>query len=200
MSLASGGALAHPHVWVQAKAELIYEPEGRVASVRHHWTFDEGYSAVAVQGLDANGDGTISSDELAELAKTNTTSLVDFGYFTSLRANGKKQGFAAPRAERMSYENGLLTLSFELPLDQAVSGRTVVLDVYDPTFFVDFRTAQGDDAVKLAGAPSGCTLRITRPKPAVEQGKQLDENFFQSLTSTSTYAAQFSSRSMAVCP
>lgn len=199
--LATGPALAHPHVWVSAKAELVYAPDGKVSAVRHHWTFDEAYSSFAVQGLDADGDGKTTPAELAELAKTNTASLNEFGYFTQLKANGARIGFAPPTAERMTYEGGRLTLHFELPLAVASAGRTVVLDVSDPTFFVDFQTAPGDDAVILANAPSGCSLRITRPKQAAPpEGQSLSETMYQSLAGNPSFATQFASRAMAICP
>lgn len=195
---AVASAQAHPHVWVTARAELLYEGN-KLRAVRHHWTFDEGYSAVSVEGLDVNRDGKTTPDELAELARTNTTSLVDFGYFTQVKAGGAKQNFGAPTNERMVFENGRTTLSFELPLAAAVPGRMVVLDVYDPTFFVDFRAADGEDAVKLAGAPSGCKLKITRPKPMVEAGKQLEESLYQSLAASKDFGDQ-AARVMAICP
>lgn len=198
--LTPGAASAHPHVWVTARAELLYEG-GKVRAVRHHWTFDEGYSAVAVQGLDANGDGKTTPDELADLARTNVGSLVDFGYFTSLKAGGARQRFGTPTNERMVYEKGQVTLSFDLPLNNPAGGRIVVLDVYDPTFFVDFRIADGDDAVTLSDGPGGCKMKITRPKPVTEEGKPLDEAAFQSLTtSTKDFAADYSARAMAICP
>ncbi len=199
LAVLASPAEAHPHVWVSAKAELVYERDGKIAAVRQHWTFDEGYSAVAVQGLDANGDGTTSPDELADLARLNTSSLVEYGYFTFLKANGAKQVFAAPRGESMSYENGRLILRFELPLATAAAGRTVVLDTFDPSFFVDFETAPGDDAVTLAGAPAGCTLRISRPKPQGAADAK-PESFFQNLAGASGFASSFASRAMAVCP
>src|SRR5215217_7471629 len=100
----SAPALAHPHVWVTAKAELIYASDGKVAAVRHSWTFDEAYSAFATQGLDKNNDGKLSPDELQELAKVNTASLAEFEYFTHLKANGAKQAFDAPRGQQMTFQ------------------------------------------------------------------------------------------------
>lgn len=197
--MAATPALAHPHVWVSAKAELVYQ-DGKLAFVRHHWTFDEAYSSVAVQGLDTNGDGRTDGGELAELARTNLESLSEFAYFTSVKANGAKQRFGPPRAETMSFTDGQLTLHYELPLLAPAAGRTVVLDVYDPTFFVEFATAAGEDAVVLASAPAGCSIRITRPKPVAKDGKDLSETFYQSLGAASSFGAQFSSRAMAACP
>jgi ABC-type uncharacterized transport system substrate-binding protein len=83
-------ALAHPHVWVTARTELLYAPDGKVTAVRHAWRFDKGYSAFITQGLDRNGDGKLTPDELQELAQENTSSLGDFDYFTVLKANGAK--------------------------------------------------------------------------------------------------------------
>ena len=66
-------ANAHPHVWVTVETTLLYE-RGGFTGFRHKWTFDEFYSAMAVEGLDTNNDGKYSREELAELAKVNVTS------------------------------------------------------------------------------------------------------------------------------
>lgn len=199
-SVAAGPALAHPHVWVLARAELVYAPDGKLASVRHHWMFDEAYSAVAVQGLDTNGDGRTTPDEMADLAKANLESLAEWSYFTSLKAGGAKQAFQPPRNERMTFEDGRVTLHFELPLKNPAPGKLLVFEVYDATFFVDFQPAPGAGAITLAGAPAGCSLRIARPKQeAPPPGKALpgaesDYNAFSGM------GADFASRTMAICP
>lgn len=200
-ALFGGTAQAHPHVWISARAELVYDGQGRIAAVRHRWTFDEGYSVFAVQGLDKNGDGITSPEEMAELATFMTASVAEFGYFTALKAGGAAQGFGLPRGERLDLENGRLTLSYELPLKVPAPSRIVVLDVSDKTFFVQFEAADGADAVTLAGAPAGCTVTVSRPKPpvATETGK-LGEAFFQSLSDAATYSAQLANRAMVACP
>ncbi len=190
-------ARAHPHVWVEARAELVFGPGGVVGGVRHRWTFDEGYSSFAVQGLDTNKDGTFSREELAELAKINAESLAEFGYFTVLKTDGKRQDFTAPQDPVLDHDGKTLTLSFLLPVKSATPAkRTVILDVFDPTFFVDFSYAPDDRAVTLAGAPQGCAVQVSRPKKPDPSQQKLSEDYF----ANANMGLQFASKVIVACP
>lgn len=209
----SGGAGAHPHVWVTARAQILYTPDGNVTGVRHAWTFDEAYSTFAVQGLDKDKDGKLSTEELAPLAKVNVESLHEFGFFTRARANGAKQGFTEPVDYSLAFDKGMLTLTFTLPLKAAAPARrSFGLEVFDETYFVSFGWAEGEDAVTVANAPAGCKVAITRPKtdaPAQQQsldgatggsGQQpLGEDFFNSLAGRS-FGAQLAHKALVACP
>jgi ABC-type uncharacterized transport system substrate-binding protein len=194
-------ASAHPHVVVAARSEVVFSGASIVA-IRHAWTFDKAYSAFITQGLDKNGDGSMAPEELQDLAKENTTSLVDFDYFTIFKANGAKQAFAEPQNPGMTFANGEATLTYLLPLRKPLSAfKTISLEVYDPTFFVAFSFAGDKDAVKLSGAPAGCAVSISRPKQAeTAQAQSMSESFFEALTAASTYGAQFASRAILACP
>jgi ABC-type uncharacterized transport system substrate-binding protein len=195
-------ALAHPHVWVTAKAEVLYAPDGKVTGIRHAWTFDKGYSAFLTQGLDRNNDGKLTPDELKDLARENTESLVDFDYFTFVKVNGVKQAFDAPRDYGMTFANDEATLSYVLPLKTPAAGaKTLAVEIYDPTFFVGFGLAEGDDALKLAGAPTGCSAKVIRANAGtMTQQQNLSEAFFQALTPNSSFGAQFANRALVACP
>ena len=206
LALAITPAAAHPHVWVTARAEVAYA-SGQVTGIRHSWSFDPAYSAFVTQGLDKNGDGKLTPDELADLAAENTKGLAEFGYFTKLKVGGKEQAFADPAEPRMAMEGDALTMSFLLPLKAPVTqGRGVLaLEVYDPTYFVSFGLAEGADAAKLAGAPAGCAATITRPKApetkTAEAGKPgMTEAFFEALTAASNYGLQYAQRVLVACP
>jgi len=190
-------ALAHPHVWVKAAAEVIYAADGRVTGVKHRWSFDEAYSSFATQGLGKNGKPPTRED-LADLAKLNTESLVEFDYFTVMRVDGRKQLFGAPRDYRLDYENGTLVLTFTLPLTApAKASRALGLEVYDPTWFVSFTFVE-TDAVK---ARDGCSVTVTRPKPPeTMQTQSLSESFFSSLSPNSDFGLQFANRAVIACP
>jgi len=199
--LAAGPAAAHPHVWVTTKSEIAWA-EGRVAAVRHVWTFDEGYTSFLVQGLDENGDGVYSSDELAELAELNATSLLDFDYFTFLKADGAEQAFAAPVDYRLTHDGLRATLHFTLPLSEPVAAETaLVMEVYDPTFFVSFRMEDGDDAVALAGGPENCAVDIARASEVrLDQFQNLSEAFFDAMTAPDELGVEIVNRALVACP
>ena len=132
--------------------------------MRHAWTFDKVYSSYITQGLDADRNGKLTPDELQDLAKENTTSLVDFDYFTVVKANGAQQAFGAPRDWGMTHANEEATLSYVLPLKAPAANKLVTVEIYDPSYFVAFSLAEGD-AVTLAGAPKGCSMTISARSP-----------------------------------
>jgi ABC-type uncharacterized transport system substrate-binding protein len=195
-------ASAHPHVWVKSKATILYDPSGRITALRQGWTFDEAYSAYAVQGFEKGPDGKLAPEKMAELAKINIESLAEQGFFTNAKANGAKLTFAEPVNYATSFDNNVLTLTFDLPLRSPTKAdRAFTLEVYDPTFFVDFAIPEGEDAVRLEGAPKGCALNVTRPKPQEQNGTQsVSESFFNALNAASQYGAQFAPRVLVACP
>jgi ABC-type uncharacterized transport system substrate-binding protein len=193
-------ALAHPHVWVTAKAEIVFAADGRVTGIRHAWTFDEAYTAYVTQGLDRNGDGKLTPEELQPLADENTGSLEEFGYFTTVKVNGRKQAFDPPREPRMAMEKSQVVMSYFLPLKTpAAASGAVAMEIDDPSFFVYFTLAEGKDSITLTNAPQGCATSIAKAKPldaAMQQILQAEGALPPSLSG----AAQYANRAIVACP
>jgi ABC-type nickel/cobalt efflux system permease component RcnA/ABC-type uncharacterized transport system substrate-binding protein len=60
----------------------------------------------------------------------------------------------------------LLELHFTLPLKEASdAAHPITLDVYDPTYYVDFRFGAEEDAVGTVNAPSACKVTRREPPP-----------------------------------
>ncbi|MCK0198971.1 DUF1007 family protein [Ancylobacter sp. 6x-1] len=196
----AGPALAHPHVWVSVTTEIDYAPDGTVRGVKHDWTFDEGFSTFALQGLETGPDGKPSEKTLKDLAQVNVDSLKEFDYFTYAKRGKEKIPFLPPKDYYLTYDGTALTLHFTLPFQKppAAAG-TMTIDVYDPTYFVAFALAD-TDPVKLAGAPATCTIDLHRPDPALGATTTLSESFFTALTSSSSFGSQFANRTTVVCP
>ena len=193
-------AQAHPHVWITAEAEIVYAADGKVSGVRHHWTFDAGYSAYLTQGLDKNGDGKLTPDELQDMAKENAEIARRIRLFHRPQGERREAGLRAAARIRHDLRERpgapLARPAREKPAD----GKTLSLEVYDPSFFVSFSLAEGDDAVRLPARPKGCAATVARPKPVAADQQKLSESFFEALTSASNYGSNFANRAIVACP
>src|SRR5919202_6314151 len=171
MLMMSQAAQAHPHVWITAKAELVFDESGRIAAVRHVWTFDEAFSTFAVQGVSKRKDGTFSREELQPLAETQVASLPKFGFFASLQAEGAQASFERPKDYWLEFKDGALTLHLVLVLKPPLDARSggVTFDVRDRTFFVAFDLAE-PAPVTLSEAPPDCRVE---PKPLSNEAQRL---------------------------
>jgi len=189
-------AAAHPHVWITAKSQILYTPDGTVTGVRHAWTFDDMFSTYALQGLEQKTKGTFSREELAPLAQTNVESLKEFGFFTFAKADGSKQRFLEPVDYFLDFKDGLLTLNFTLPAKTPFKARQLVLEVFDKAFFIDFKYAE-KDPVTLTGAPADCKLQFQAPNDGSAAAQKLGE---QSFGEGGSFGPMFANKITVDCP
>lgn len=205
LGLATGPALAHPHVAVTASSVVVYDGEKRVTGVRHDWVFDDVFSAFASQGLDTDGDGKLSREELQPLAQTNVESLREFGYFTFAKLGGTQLLFKEPVDYWLDYNGTNLTLHFFLPLStpQPQGRKALAVQVYDPSYYVAFGMADKDPA-RMEHAPDGCALDLIRPKALDDaqlgDAAKLDQEEFRLLDANKSFGAQFANNILVNCP
>jgi ABC-type uncharacterized transport system substrate-binding protein len=165
LALLAFGASAHPHVWVSVTATVLYE-KGAIAGVEQAWTFDEFYTAQAIEGLDKNHDGKYDREELSELAKVNMEGLKEFDYFTYAKLGGAERKFKPPVNYWLEHtDKGILTLHFTLPLEQPIAANAgeFSFSVFDPSYFIAFDLAEGTPVKLGAGAPPGCAAVVHEP-------------------------------------
>jgi ABC-type uncharacterized transport system substrate-binding protein len=202
MFLIAGPAGAHPHVWVTMKSALIFGADGSITGVRHAWTFDDMYSAFAVQGLEQKKKGEFTTQELEPLAKVNVESLKEYDFFTFAKANDKDVEFTDPKDYHLEFDpkETVLTLFFILPLKTPIKAKTLALEVFDPSYFVDFALAE-KDPVSLEKAPDGCKISLTKPQEmTAEMARSLAEIPADGKIPDNTYGAAFSNKISVKCP
>ncbi|MGE4167362.1 MAG: DUF1007 family protein, partial [Xanthobacteraceae bacterium] len=167
------------------------------------WTFDDMFSAFAVQGLERKTKGDPTREELAPLAEVNVTSLKEFDYFSYVKADGNKLQFLDPAASEywLDYNDARLTLNFTLKLKTPVKAKALNLEVYDPAYFIDF-TFEEKDPVKLAGAPAGCKFSAAKPQDenAAAQAKRLAELPRDAPSDGTNYGMLFANKIAVTCP
>ena len=201
LAVTAGAAQAHPHVWIVAKSELIYAPDGTITGIRHAWTFDDMFSTYALQGIESKTKGVYTRDELKPLAQTNVESLKEYAFFTFAKVGAagsqKKEKFNDPIDYYLEYKDAALTLHFTLPFKAPVKTPALALEVFDPSYFIDFQLNEKDQ-VTLVGAPANCKLAVQRPNDGSAQAQKLNEDTFLN-GDNSNYGAMFANKITVDC-
>ena len=125
------------------------------------------YSAFAMQGLESKKKGEFTREELQPLAQVNVESLKEYDFFTYAKANGKDVTFVDPMDYHLEFDpkDTVLTLHFVLPLKTPVKAKALDLEVFDPSYFVDFALGRegpggaGEGAGRLQAQPSASRRR-----------------------------------------
>jgi ABC-type uncharacterized transport system substrate-binding protein len=198
---ATTSVVAHPHVWVTVKSEVVFDKQGKVAAIRHHWTFDDMYSAFVTTGIGVSGKPA-TPEQLLPVAKVNVDSLAEFDYFTEAKDGHGKVEFAKPTEYSMTESDKLLaTLSFTLPLATPTSaGKAFSFQVFDPTFFVDF-TFDKNDPVTLVDAPKGCSVTNLKPPPLTPaEDQKLTLAAAEDFSPDAAFVIRLSDRPIIACP
>lgn len=166
LAAAAAPALAHPHVWIEMRSDVVFDDKGQIAAMNLIWTFDDGYAQMALDGLDANGDGVYSPSELDPLTKENIASLKDYGFFTVMRYNGEKQALGEVTEYGQIWSNDKLQLHMQVPLKTPVDPTkgAFVAKVYDPDFFIAMDYAKDDPVTVIGNMPKTCAL-VVKPVP-----------------------------------
>ncbi len=169
----ASAAQAHPQSGIVAKSELVYAPDGTITGVRHAWTFDDMFSTYALQGIETKTKGVYTRDELKPLAQTNVESLKEYAFFTFAKigpkGSQKKEKFTDPVDYYLDYKDSALTLHFTLPFKTPFKADTLAVEVFDPSYFIDFQLNE-KDPVTLVGAPASCKLTVERPSDGRRAG------------------------------
>jgi ABC-type uncharacterized transport system substrate-binding protein len=157
---------AHPHVWIEMQSDVVFTDDGLIKGVDLEWTFDDGYTQMALDGLDVDGDGTYSQSELAPLTKENIASLKDYEYFTVIRANGEQQKIGEVTDFGQIWSNNKLTLHLQVPLEKPIDPKKdeFMFKVYDPEFFIAIDYVKDDPVDVVGKLPESCKL-VVKPVP-----------------------------------
>jgi len=188
MLLASAGpARVHPHVFAEARLDVVLNGDGTIKSLRHLWRFDDLFSSTVLMEFDKNADLKLDDAELTEVSDTVYASLSEFDYFQIVTVDGKDVEMKPPVRLMANYEDDQLIILFESEPKQPLElAGTISLGVYDPTFYtaIDFIE---DGNMNVDSLPPSCTHNVVRPDPdeAIAQNQStLTEAFFNDPSGT----------------
>ena len=196
--LVPAGARAHPHVWIDGSARFQFNASGQVDAVTIIWRFDDLYSAFAIQGADADGDGETTAEELAGLGSTNVDYLKQWGYYTDLIADGAKVELGTVSSFSNRNDDGVLVFSFTLPLAVPVDPRRQRLRMssVDPSYYIAFQNDADRPAVAAGPIPAECRVATYGPDEVPET---VSDSQAMSLATDRSWASSFAPKVAIEC-
>ena len=160
--LAASPALAHPHIFVDAGIEVIFNAAGQAEAVRLTWTYDDliSMTLVSERGMDSDFDGALTAEETAALNGFDMNWQPGFQGDSYALLSDTPLTLSGPSDWTVGYAGGKLTSThlrrFETPVDLA--GQALVIQSYDPGYYTAYAVA----AAKVTGR-EGCTAEIFEP-------------------------------------
>lgn len=165
------GAAAHPHVFIDATIEVIFDATGRAEAVRIGWTYDDLFSMtyLAEQGLDPDFDGVLTAAEEASLAGFDMGWHAEFAGDTYVLLGETPAGLLRPEESTAAYRDGSLVSTHLRRLAEpvALGGRELVVQVYDPSFYTAYLIAE---TPVLTGG-NGCRVQVFEPDRAAADAR-----------------------------
>lgn len=163
LALPAAPAAAHPHIFIDAGLELIFDEAGALAAVRVLWAYDELFSLLVLEdlGLDDDYDGVLTEAERAALAGFDMNWIDGFEGDLYGEAGGEPMGFSGPLEWTADLADGRVItthLRAVAPRVDPAAGE-IVLRVFDPSYYTAYRIAS---APRFTGR-DGCTARILAP-------------------------------------
>lgn len=163
-------ALAHPHVFVDSRVEVLMDGS-LVTAVRLTWTYDEFFSLVLTQdlGLDPDADAVLTAQELAALSASLTDWPPDFTGDLVL-THGEEPVPLAPRTgHSIDFVDGKVVETHTRPLAAPVdaAAAALVVENYDPYYYVSYAILP---EATLTGAAS-CEAAVVAADPDAAQAE-----------------------------
>jgi ABC-type uncharacterized transport system substrate-binding protein len=162
-ALAAGPVLAHPHVWIDTRIEVILNEANEATGVRIGWTYDDLYSLYVVgdMGLDPDWDGKLTPEEEAKLAGFDMEWIEGFEGDSYALLGETELELSGPQDWTASYADGRITSTHLRTFAMAVPVADVplIVQVYDPGYYTAYSIPY--DPVVTGG--TGCTAQTFVP-------------------------------------
>jgi len=185
---APAAALAHPHIFAEARLEVVAGEDGTITELRNVWRFDEMFSASVVMDFDKNSNAELDPDELAEVGKTVLDSLEEFSYYTTITEDGRTVKVRKPDVINVDYKDGQLLMFFAVKPDEVMPLKgKLTFGVYDPTMYASMDFPSDSDLVTVGDKFAACKSAVVRPDPdevLSENQSSLTDAFFNDPTGT----------------
>ncbi len=168
----NGPAQAHPHIFVDAGADFLFDASGRLEALRITWTYDAFTTLFMFDtlDLDRDGDGRLDDADRAAIVLGETDWPPDYDGDVHLDVADIAHDLARPQNGAAELVEDRIVVRFDLPLTAPLeaTGLQATLRLYDPGYYY---------AYSVSGVPSfpagspGCQATVIPFEPDASAAK-----------------------------
>lgn len=170
-------AAAHPHIFVDAALEIVFDASGQPSAVRISWVYDPLFSMLLLSdmGLDDDFDGALTAEEHAALEGFDMNWIEGYHGDTHVSQGDQALALGGPEETTSGFVDGRLRSSHLRQLqEQPDPGQPWEVSVHDPSYYTLYSLSRPP---VLTGAPN-CSATVIAPdmeKAQAELANALDE-------------------------
>ncbi len=171
-------ALAHPHIFIDAGLELIFDAQEQLTHVRVTWEYDEFYSLLITEdySLDSDFDGNLTPSEEAVLAGFDANWVEGYDGDLKITLGGQTLTLSGPNDPTAKMENGRIRTTHLRDVEGTpqLGGAILSAKMFDRTHYTAYEITR---PVTLNGADM-CALEKIEPN-LDEELKKLQDRLAQ---------------------
>jgi ABC-type uncharacterized transport system substrate-binding protein len=145
-------ALAHPHVFIVQRLNLVFDDKG-LAGIKVQWILDDMFAAMITEDFDQNRNGKLEPEEVALVEEKAFSYISEYNYFIFIKVENAPLDVKSVRDFNATLENKVLIYEFFIPCRVAATSRFKKVSVasYDPSYYTAIFFAENGPASLTAG-------------------------------------------------
>lgn len=183
------GAQAHPHIFVDASFDVVFDAAGQPEALRIYWQYDPFFSMLLVSdlGLDPTFSGTVTEAERPRLDGFDMNWLAGYHGDTHITQDGRALGLSGPVEWTSDYVDGQLQSSHLRRIDDLPEpGVEWTVSIHDPSYYTSYTITSMPQII----GDARCEMRIFEPDWDAA-GTQLDAALDELLAAGGDMEAEF---------
>lgn len=159
---------AHPHSWVDMKT-YVQGTNDTITGFKQEWTFDPMTTAYMFDGEDMSP--AHQKETMQKVADSVMKNLLNSHYYTYFYDNNTPIKYLVAKNGKLTKKGPKATLSFELPLahPKKVTADSIVLHVFEPTYYMDMTWDKASDIVLAPELAKTCSFKLIPAHPTPEE-------------------------------
>lgn len=156
-------ARAHPHVFIDAGVDFLFDEAGRLDRLRVAWIYDPMTSLFILEDLGIDPGAPLSPADRARIAAYDTVWEEGYAGDAYLWDGARRVGLSGPQAPEAEIRDGRVAIRFLRDVDAPFRpDPDARVEVYDPTYYMAYTITE---APRLEGPHAGCAARVEPFEP-----------------------------------